>query len=136
MGLDIHLVMYNGQASPADIKLYQQMIGSLLYVQIETHSDISFTVSCLSQYASNPSLHHIRLAKYVFIYLKGTSDFKLVYDERCGNGLYGYSDSSWEDNLNDQHSTSGYVFLLANIAISDAHVNKRPLRKVALRWNI
>jgi hypothetical protein len=117
-GADVHLEKYEGQASKADIKLYQQMIGSLLYVQIGTHPDISFAVSRLAQYASNPSPHHIRLAKYVFRYLKGTSDLKLVYDGACGNGLYGYSDTSWGDNLDDRHSTAGYVFLLADAAIS------------------
>ena len=54
-----HLQKYNREASKADIKLYQQMIGSLLYAQLGTHSDISFAVSCLAQYASNPSPHHI-----------------------------------------------------------------------------
>lgn len=56
------------------------MIGSLLYVQISTRPDISFAVSRLAQYASNPSPDHIRLAKYVLRYLKGTSDLKLLYD--------------------------------------------------------
>jgi hypothetical protein len=91
---------------------------SLLYVQIGTRPDISFAVSHLVQYASNPSLDHIRLAKYVLCYLKGTSDLKLLYNGGCRNGLYGYSDSSWGDNLDDRHSTAAYVFLLANAAIS------------------
>jgi len=112
------LEKYNEQASTADIKLYQRIIGSLLYVQIGTRPDISFAVSRLAQYASNPSPHHIRLAKYVLSYLKGTSDLKLVYTGGSGNGLYGYSDSSWGDVPDDRHSTAGYVFLLANAAIS------------------
>ena len=33
-------------------------------------------------------------------------------------GLHSYSDSSLRDQANDHHSTSGYVFLLANAAIS------------------
>ena len=117
-GADVHLEKYTGQASNADIKLYQQMIGSLLYVQIGTHPDISFAVSHLAQYASNPSPDHIRLAKYVFCYLKGTADLRLLYDGARGNGLYGYSDSSWGDNPDNRHSTAGYVFLLADAAIS------------------
>ena len=51
---------YNGEATPTEIKLYQQIIGSLLYVQIGTRPDISFAVSCLAQYASNPSQQHTR----------------------------------------------------------------------------
>jgi hypothetical protein len=92
----MHLEKYEGQASKADIKLYQQIIGSLLYEQIGTCPDISFAVLHLVQYASNPSPHHIKLAKYVFCYLKGTSDLKLVYNGACGNSLYSYSDIAGE----------------------------------------
>ena len=117
-GAEDHLKKYDGQASAADIKLYQQIIGSLLYVQIGTRPDISFAVSRLAQYASNPSAQHINLAKYVLRYLKGTSDLKLVYLGALGNGLFGYSDSSWGDDPDDRHSTAGYVYLLADAAIS------------------
>ena len=117
-GASEHLQKYDGEASKADIKLYQQMIGSLLYAQLGIRPDISFTVSHLAQYASNPSSHHIQLAKYVLCYLKGTWDLKLVYDGACSNGLYGHSDSSWADNLDNRRSTSGYVYLLADATIS------------------
>ncbi len=76
-GAEVHLTKYNGEATPTEIKLYQQIIGSLLYIQIGTRPDISFAVSRLAQYASNPSQQHTRLAKYVLTYLKGTSDLKL-----------------------------------------------------------
>jgi hypothetical protein len=42
----------------------------------------------------------------------------IVYDGANGEGLFGYSDSSMGDHADDRHSTSGYVFLLANGAIS------------------
>jgi len=61
-GAETHLVQYKEQASASKIKAYQQVIGSLLYVQIGTRPDISFTVSRLMQYASNPSPQHMRLA--------------------------------------------------------------------------
>ena len=106
------------QDKPRGVTLYQQMIGSLLYVQIGMRPDISFAVSRLAQYASNPSPNHIRLAKYVFCYLKGTADLRLLYDGMCGNGLYGYSDSSWGDNPDNRHSTKAACSLLADAAIS------------------
>jgi hypothetical protein len=43
-GVEVLLKKFDGEASTADIKLFQQMIGSLLYVQIGTCPDISFTV--------------------------------------------------------------------------------------------
>src|SRR5712671_6335427 len=41
-GADVHLVKYNGQASQKDIKHYQSLIDSLLYVQISMCPDLSF----------------------------------------------------------------------------------------------
>src|SRR6266446_2037415 len=117
-GAEVHLTKYDGEATPTEIKLYQQIIRSLLYVQIGTCPDISFAVSHLAQYASNPSQQHTRLAKYVLTYLKGTSDLKLQYDGARGQGLHGYSDSSYRDDPDDRHSTAGYIFLLADAAIS------------------
>jgi hypothetical protein len=34
------------------------------------------------------------------------------------NGLFGYSNSSWADDPDNRHSTAGYVYLLADAAIS------------------
>jgi len=117
-GAEAHLVKYEDQASTSEIKKYQQIIGSLLYVQIGSRPDISFAVVCLSQFASNPSQQHLCLAKYVLAYLNTTKDYALCYaGGTSGDGLVGYADSSWGDQ-EDRHSTSGYVFLLANAAIS------------------
>ena len=114
----MYLVKNTGQASPTEIKHYQSLIGSLLYVQIGTCLDISFAVSHLAQYAANPSKNHLHLAQYVLFYLMGTVDMHLCYNGADRDGLHGYSDSSMGDNTEDCHSTSGYVFLLANGAIS------------------
>ena len=75
-------------------------------------------MSHLVQYSANPSHQHLQLAHYVLSYLVGTVDKCLVYDGADGDGLHGYSDSSLADQTDDRHSTSGYVFLLANGAIS------------------
>jgi hypothetical protein len=109
-GADLHLIKYNGQASASDIKHYQSLIGSLLYVQIGTRPDLSFAVSRLAQYAVNPSPQHLRLAQYVLSYLVGSVDACLCYDGANGEGLHGYTDSSLGDQTDDRHSTSGYVF--------------------------
>jgi hypothetical protein len=117
-GADEHLKKFDGQASASDIKHYQSLIGSMLYLQIGMRPDISFAVSRLVQYTANPSPQHLRLVQYILSYLVGTVDTCLVYDGASGDGLYGYSDSSLGDQADDRHSTSGYVFLLAHGAIS------------------
>src|SRR5258706_7296277 len=60
--------------SEVNIKLYQQMVGSLMYTVIETRPDITFTVTCLSQFLTKPTKNHFGAIKHVFRYLKGTRD--------------------------------------------------------------
>ena len=98
-------------------------------MQIGICPGISFAVSHLLQYAANPSNHHLCLAKYILSYLSGTVNMCLCYDGVDRDGLYGYSDSSLADQIDDQHSTCGYVFLLANGAISWAsHKQQTPVQ--------
>ena len=61
---------------------------------------------------------HIKYAKYVLRYLKGTKGLKIKYDKSSNAGLIRYSDSDWGENKDDYHSTSGHIFLMANGAIS------------------
>ena len=51
---------------------YRAMVGSLLYVAQWTRPDISFSVSELSRFVSNPGKEHVEQAKRVFRYLKQT----------------------------------------------------------------
>jgi hypothetical protein len=43
------------QATQSDIKLYQQQIGSLLYLALKTRPDIAFATQQCAKYASNPN---------------------------------------------------------------------------------
>ena len=97
---------------------YQQIIGTLIYAAIGTRPDIAFVATRLSQFNNNPTQEHIKYAKYVLRYLKGTKELKIKYDGASDAWLIGYSDSDWGENRDDRHSMSGHVFLMANGAIS------------------
>ena len=43
---------------------------------------------------------------------------RIRYDGANGEGLFGHTNSSFADQIDDRHSTSGYVFILADGAIS------------------
>src|SRR5258706_14368636 len=58
--------------SEVNIKLYQQMVGSLMYTVIGTRPDIAFTVTRLSQFLTKPTKNHFGAIKHVFRCLKGT----------------------------------------------------------------
>jgi hypothetical protein len=73
-GADSCLVKCDLWVSALDIKHYQSLTGSLLYIQIRTHPNISFSISQLTLYAANPSPNHLCLAKHVPSYLMGIVD--------------------------------------------------------------
>ena len=97
---------------------YQQIIRTLIYAAIGTRPDIAFVAMRLSQFNNNPMQEHIKYARYILRYLKGTKELKIKYDGASDAGLIGYSDSDWGENRDDHHSTSGHIFLMANGAIS------------------
>ncbi|KAM7489606.1 hypothetical protein LguiB_027090 [Lonicera macranthoides] len=60
----------------------------------------------------NPIETHLLAAKRIFRYLKGTSDFGILYKRGEKTSLIGFSDSDYAGDLDDRKSTSGAVFML------------------------
>ncbi len=105
--------------STVDVKLYQQIIGSLTYAATATLPDIAAAVNTLSKYMAKPGKEHMEGAKRILRYVKGTINFGLCYnaqDKSCS--LAGYSDADWAGDTDTCHSTSGYVFQIYNNTIS------------------
>ena len=105
-------------ADPAMRTYYQQMIGSLIYLMIGTRPDIAWAVSRLSQYMQEPTSTHVESAKHVFRYLRQTTDHKIWYKGASLSGLIGYSDADWGENRDNRRSTTGFVFLMADGAVT------------------
>jgi len=113
-----HLLKANEDETPHEQNLYQQMIGSLMYLVTGTRPDLAHSVSFLSQFSSNPQPSHHSAVKRVFKYLNGTRNFSLFFPRDGKLQLIGYSDADHGKNLSDRKSYSGYVFLLGNCPIS------------------
>jgi hypothetical protein len=96
---------------------YQSAIGSLMYAMLGTRPDIAYAVGAVSQYCSNPGRGHWTAVKRILRYLKGTMNFSLEY-KGTNEQLIGYSDADWAGNIDDRRSTTGYVFLVADGAVS------------------
>jgi hypothetical protein len=96
---------------------YSQIIDSLMYLDSATRPDISFAVSKLSRFVSNPGDDHWHALERVMRYLKGTTNYEIHYS-RNPKVLEGYSDSNWISNADEIKATSGYVFTLGGGAVS------------------
>jgi hypothetical protein len=93
------------------------MIGSLMYLGSVTRLDISFAVSKMSRFTSNPGDDHWHALERVMHYLVGTMDYGIHYSGYPAI-LEGYSDANWISDVNELYATSGYVFTLGGAAVS------------------
>jgi hypothetical protein len=96
---------------------YSQIVGSLMYLASTTRPDISFVVSKLSRYMSNPGYDHWHALERVLRYLRGT----MSYGIHCSGHpavLEGYSDANWISDIDKIYATSGYVITLGGGAMS------------------
>jgi hypothetical protein len=75
---DPSMLVQKNQGDPKDAKdqlRYSQIIGSLMYLANATRSDISFAVSKLSRFVSNPGDVHWQALERVLHYLSGTASY-------------------------------------------------------------
>lgn len=111
METGLNLQVSNTQASSASIKLYQSVIGSLMYAMLETRPDICYCIAKLSQYASNPNISHFQALKRVLRYIQGTLKYGLIYKNYNNSPLTleGFSDANWGGETNKK-STGAYLY--------------------------
>lgn len=100
-----------------DMTLYRQLVGSLIYLTT-SRPDISYAVGVVSQYMSSPTEAHWKAAKRVLRYVKGTTNYGILYTDEGGLQLEGFTDSDWAGDRDDRKSTTGYAFSLGSGAIS------------------
>lgn len=90
-----------------------------MYAMVCSKPDLSHAVSVVTRYMSNPGREHWNAIKWIFIYLRGTSDLKIIFSgRRSSTELVGYVDSDYASDLDKRRSTTGYVFTLAGGPIS------------------
>jgi len=88
-----------------------------MYLASATRPDISFAVSKLSRFTSNPGNDHWRALERVMHYLVGTMDYGIHYSGYPAV-LEGYSDANWISDVDELYATSGYVFTYGGAAVS------------------
>ena len=102
---------------------YAKLLGELQFLSNATRPDISYAVNRLAAYTANPSLQHVGAIKRLLRYLKGTRNLGIKYSVQRDQNLqdqnlfFGYADAAYA-NTDDYKSTSGYVFVVNNGAIT------------------
>ncbi|XP_075099346.1 secreted RxLR effector protein 161-like [Nicotiana tabacum] len=93
-------------------------VRSVMYAMVCTRPDIYQAVSFISRYQTEPGLAHWQEVKRIMRYLKGTIDYAIYYQGGKDMRIVGCSDADHGGDLDERKSTSGYIFLLSDGAIS------------------
>ncbi|GLB43838.1 putative reverse transcriptase (RNA-dependent DNA polymerase) [Lyophyllum shimeji] len=100
-------------------KPYHEILGSLMWAQVATRSDLSYAVGVLARFQSNPGPAHWNALLHVVGYVKGTLDYRITYTRDTGSiKPVGYVDADYGGDFDTRRSTSGYVFMMANGPVS------------------
>jgi len=113
----------SAQDEPASSEFpYRQMVGSGLHIARWTRCDISFTVSQLSRYNSNPTVKSAQAACQMWVYLRDTAHLKFVLslsDVQSSNfRMVGLSDSDWAGDADTRRSTTGWMVFIGESLIN------------------
>ena len=104
-------------SAKVDEEKYRSLIGCLLYLTA-TRPDILYATNLLSRFMHCPSELHMRAAKRILRYIKGTCSFGVKFMQCKTLKLHGFSDSDWGGFIDDMKSTSGFCFNLGSAIFS------------------
>ncbi len=99
-------------------KSYPSLVGSLLWLALQTRPEISQAVSQLSRFVSNPSPAHLTAAKHLLRYLNGSRALGIHYSSKANSTPLIYSDATWASDPESSRSVQAYVTLLYGGAVS------------------
>ena len=77
----------NETASLEFTRLYQAMVGLIIYLLTVSRPDISFATSRVSRYMSNPSDAHMKEVHRLYAYLKGSMNLGLMFPAKSGDNI-------------------------------------------------
>ncbi|KAI0992614.1 hypothetical protein K3495_g15571 [Podosphaera aphanis] len=101
------------RATPEEIKIYQQKVGSLIYASSVTRPDISRAVSHLAEFMTNPSKLHQEAVDHCLFYLYQTRDFSIEYSGAQNiTEIVNCSADAAFANTSERRSIQGFVFSL------------------------
>ena len=91
---------------------YASAIGSIMYVMLCTRPDVSLAISMAGRFQSDPGVEHWTAVKNILKYLKRTKEMFLVYGGDQELIVKGYVDASFDTDLDDSKSQTGYIYII------------------------
>ncbi|CAM8975579.1 unnamed protein product [Rhodiola kirilowii] len=115
-----YFILSKSQSAKSDVEFakmenvpYANAIGSVMYAMISSRLDLSYAISLLSRFMSNPRHEHWLALKHVFAYIQSTLDVGLRYKRRQDDlKLIGYVDADFGGDRDTRKSTTALYFTL------------------------
>ena len=118
--------------NPHEHEHYRKIVGILNYLAVKTRPDFANQVRQVAQHVDKPDQSHLKAAKHILRYLKGSASVGITYarqPQECEilkdiegydpHTLQAFSDASHAPSVHDQcRSISGYVVMLHGGAIA------------------
>ena len=84
---------------------YASAVGCLMYAIVCIRPDLAYVVSVVSKYMANPGKQHRDAVKWIFRYLKGTTDYGITFvRQKSVLSVVGYVDVDYAGDLDDRRS--------------------------------
>ena len=91
---------------------YQELLGSLLYLAVNTRPDIAFAVNACARFSNNPTYSACRTLVRILDYVANTVHVGIMYRGHDFN-IHGFCDSDWAGDIDTRRSTTGYFSFMA-----------------------
>ncbi|XP_042951770.1 secreted RxLR effector protein 161-like [Carya illinoinensis] len=114
-----HFKLFTTQAPQTESEMefmhqipYASMVGSVMYAMVCTRPDLTYAVSVVSRFMSNPGKAHWHAIKWLLRYILGTTMLGLKYGNNVKEGceLEGFVDTDYAGSVDTRKSSTGYVF--------------------------
>lgn len=104
-------------------------MGALQYLTF-TRPDITYAVNQVCQFMHDPRDVHLKAAKRILRYVKGTlSDGLLFVTKKEKPGLVAFSDADWGGDPDTRRSTSGFCVFFAGSLVSWSSKKQRKVSR-------
>jgi len=98
--------------------LYQEALGSLMWLQVATRPDLFYLVNILFCFTHNPGKQHWIALKHMLSYIKDTTNYGIIY--RAGESLnpIGYMNVDFVGCKETRKLTEKNIFIVAGGPVS------------------
>ena len=122
--VDLESLQIPEKLDEAVVAEYSSLIGSLIYMAINTVPQISYVMSALTRYMTRAMEAHLTYSQHVLRYLKGNKHRRIRWcaancrDPHTRHEIWSHVNSSYADAKPSRKSTMAYCLFVNNAVFS------------------